>query len=279
MVCQPTTVQLIDCNDNIPSPPPTLLVVSRGNGITEQRLCWQRPRQRRAQGRPFTFHPPSTSPKTQEESKVAQMRVSVNVQRELKTGSEQGKRGRKQKRRGGKIQPKEEQQGCWHLCRYIKRKFSSLKIMLNKSGSSSSWPINCRESLMNCSRLSSRLRKWKVVIETAGWLHSHWSCYYTDDCKYEAGRERSGFDIGKTTLAHIKVWNANGESDAVCFLMGGCVRLCLLLAPILSLFPSQTLFHEKGVCVVIGADRQMFIASDTPHTTFASGATLNAFGF
>lgn len=37
-------------------------------------------------------------------------------------------------------------------------------------------------------------------METAGWLHSHWSCHYTDDCKNEAGKERSGFDILATAL-------------------------------------------------------------------------------
>lgn len=58
-----TAVQLIGRLDYTPSPPPPLLVWSRANGITEQRLCWQRLRQHRAQGRPFTFHPPPTSPK------------------------------------------------------------------------------------------------------------------------------------------------------------------------------------------------------------------------
>lgn len=37
-------------------------------------------------------------------------------------------------------------------------------------------------------------------METTGWLHSHWSCHYTDDCKNEAGKERSGFDILATAL-------------------------------------------------------------------------------
>lgn len=67
-------------------------------------------------------------------------------------------------------------------------------------------------------------------METAGWLHSHWSCHYTDDCKNEAGKERSGFDILATALPlcfHIKVWDGNGESNAVCFLLGGSVHLWL----------------------------------------------------
>lgn len=45
-----------------------------------------------------------------------------------------------------------------------------------------------------------RFNRRTVIRETAGWFHSHWSCYYTDDCKNEEGKERSGFDILATML-------------------------------------------------------------------------------
>lgn len=48
--------------------------------------------------RPFTFHPVLILPgKTQEESKVVQMRASVNARRELKTASESERRGEERK--------------------------------------------------------------------------------------------------------------------------------------------------------------------------------------
>lgn len=115
VVCHPSTVQLIDRLDYTPSPPPPLLVWSRGNGITEQRLCWQRPRQHRAQGRPFTFHPPPTSPKPGNTGRK-QGRPDESVCQRTE-GIESGFRASGEKK-----------EGCWRLCRDIERKtFSNLK--------------------------------------------------------------------------------------------------------------------------------------------------------
>lgn len=71
VVCQPTTVQLMTVLAAPHHPPPPLSVRSRGNGITEQRLCWQSLRQHQAQGRPLTSHPPPTSPETWKHRKKA----------------------------------------------------------------------------------------------------------------------------------------------------------------------------------------------------------------
>lgn len=75
------------------------------------------------------------------------------------------------------------------------------KSMLNESGSSTSWPYAVPgESPINCSHFCPRFNRRTVIIETAARLHSHWSCHYTDDCRNEAGEDRSGFDVVATTL-------------------------------------------------------------------------------
>ena len=66
---------------------------------------------------PFTPLQPPQNVETQEEGKVAQMRVSVNTQRELKAGLW---RGEKKEKWGGKSQEKEEQRGCCRSCGDIK---------------------------------------------------------------------------------------------------------------------------------------------------------------
>lgn len=179
------------------------------------------------------------------------------------------------KKNWGGNQQKEEKQGCWHLC-------IDIESMLNESGSSTSWPPVCRESLMNCSHHCSRFTERTVVIVTAGWLHSHGSCYYTDDCKNEEGKQKSGFDIETTTLP---LWFIS-KSETVM----GKATLSVLFWVVMSVCVSATGPHplffsfrlcstKKGGCAVISADRRVFIASDMPYTTLASAAILNAFGF
>lgn len=270
MVCQPTTAKLIDCLDCTPSPPPTPLVWSRGNSITEQRLCWQRPRQHRAQGRPFTFRPLSTSPKTQEESKVAQMRVSVNAQRELKTGSERGKKEKKEE------ELRREKSGKGRIARvltfvqrYRTEDIFQLESMLKKSGSSTIWPDELLSSLFRIYQKDRRnrdswLTSFTLILALHSWLQKRgkegelW-VWYRNHC----------------SVVHIKVWNGNRESGAVCFPLGGYVRLCLCYWPSF-LFPSDC-FIKRGGCDVTSADRHMLIASGMPYTTLA--CILNAFDF
>lgn len=147
VVCQPTAAQLIDYLDYTPSPPPPLLVWSRGNGITEQRLCWQSPRQHRAQGWPFPFHPSPTSPKTGNTGrKQGHPDESVCQRAE---GIESGFRAG-----GGKKELRREKSAKGRTVRvltfvqgYRKENIFQFKSMLNGSGSSTSWPSVPWESL------------------------------------------------------------------------------------------------------------------------------------
>lgn len=190
-------------------------------------------------------------------------------------GIENGFRARGGGKKWGGNQQKEEKQGCWHLC-------IDIESMLNESGSSTSWPPVCRESLMNCSHHCSRFNERTVVIVTAGWLHSHGSCYYTDDCKNEEGKQRSGFDIETTTLPLwfiSKSETVMGEATLSVFfwvVMSVCVSAT---GPHPLFFSFRLCSTKKGGCAVISADRRVFIASDMPYTTLASAAILNAFGF
>lgn len=121
-----------------PSPPPPLSVWSRGNGITEQRLCWQRPRQRRATGRPFTFHPPPTSPKPGNTGrKQGRPDESVCQRAEgIESGfrGEKKEQGREESAKGGTAKV------LTFVQRYRKEDMFQFKSMLNESGSSTGWP-------------------------------------------------------------------------------------------------------------------------------------------
>lgn len=131
------------------------------------------------------------------------MRVSVNTQRELKLGSERwgGERitGEGKKKRG--IRKNRECADIRAGVQKWKEDIFQFKSMLNESGSSTSWPYAVPgESPINCSHFCPRFNRRTVIIETAARLHSHWSCHYTDDCRNEAGEDRSGFDVVATTL-------------------------------------------------------------------------------
>lgn len=298
VVCRPTTVQLIDLS--WPLPPPTtttnpLLVWSRRNGITEQRLCWQRLKQHWAQGWPFPFHLPPTSPKPGNTGRK-QGRPDESVCQHVE-GIESGFRVRRKKRTEEEEFSKGRNSGeCWHLCEDIERKtFSQFKSMLNESGLSSSWPAALtvpRESSTNCSRFCSRFNRRTAIIETVGWFHSHWSCYYTDDCKNEAGKQRSGFDIQATTFPLWFISTSQtvmGKATLSVFfwvVLSVCVSATgplFSFSPFPSNFvPDFFIFYQKRrlACHInLSASRQMFIASDTPYTTLAASAVLNAFGF
>lgn len=103
-----------------------LLVWSRRNGITEQRLCWQKLKQHWAQGWPLTFHLLPTSPKPGNTGrKQGHPDESVFQRAE---GIESGFRVRGKKNWGGKNLQREDQRGCWHSCCDIERKtFSNLQ--------------------------------------------------------------------------------------------------------------------------------------------------------
>lgn len=141
------------------------------------------------------------------------------------------------------------------------------------------------------SRFCSRFNRRTDIIETAGWFHSHWSCYYTDDCKNEAGKERSGFDILATTLPFwfiSKSETVMGKATlsvffwvvlSVCDSATGPLSLSLFFLQILLQIFSFSYKKRRLCCHInLSADRHMFIATDMPHTTLAAATILNAFG-
>lgn len=85
---------------------------------------------------------------------------------------------------------------------------------------------------------------------------------YTDECNCAAEEGRSGSDAGTAALLPLA-----GSTGAVCFRLGGFVHLRLRYwpHPLRSTPPLQ-------ICVVISADRQIFIASDKLHPASASAA-------
>lgn len=96
---------------------------------------------------------------------------------------------------------------------------SLFEIYRKDSGNSDSWLTSLTRILL----LHRWLQKWGGEAEIWVWYRNHHS----------------------PSLVHIKVWNGNGESNALCFVLGGYVRLCLSYWPPSSLFFLQTLFHEK----------------------------------
>lgn len=206
VVCQPTTAQLMTVLAAPHRPPPPLSVRSRGNGITEQRLCWQSPRQHQAQGRPLTFHPPPTSPETWKHRKKARSSrwECLSTRRGNWKWVRSDGEGEKKELGRGKKSRRRKNSECADICAGMqkwKEDIFQFKSMLNESGPSTGWPYAVPgESPINCSHFCPRFNRRTVIIETAAWFHSHWSCHYTDDCRNEAGVDRSGFDVVATTL-------------------------------------------------------------------------------
>lgn len=201
VVCQPSTALLIDCLDYSPSPPPLLLCMIQGKWYFRAEVVLTEPET--AQNTRPTFHlsPLSNPPRTWKHRKKA---------RSPRWECLSTRRGNwKRLQRMGEARSEEGEIGkgrseCWRWCRDVEKddNFPPMKHVewislvnmpannLNSSSGDSDKP------LYFCQRLNRRT----FITGTASWFHSHWSCYYTDEGKNEAGKVRSGFHILATAL-------------------------------------------------------------------------------
>lgn len=128
-----------------------------------------------------------------------------------------------------------------------------------------------------------RFNRRTLVIETTSWFHSHWSCYYTDDCKNEAVKERSGFDILATTLP---LWfmsqseTVMGKATLSVFFRvvpSVCDSATTPTFPLFFFFLTCHFFFSAVLSYQIKCEH-LLMAGDVPFKPLASTAILNAFG-
>lgn len=161
----------------------------------------------------FTFHPMLNLPgKTQEESKVVQMRASVIARRELKTASEREER--KSKRFGGrekaaqkKGKEKAGQQDCWRFWKNWKFFFlCSLLAARSHPSSRLRWRLSGRtvltEQLADCVHADltdDRKMFFFKKSSDGGVRRKKRGVFWTADRSWQP-----------PPLLHLKVWSFNG---------------------------------------------------------------------
>lgn len=250
--------------------------------VLQSRGCVDRGRdstKHKADLSPFTLHQPPPQWKTPGRK---QGHLDENVcqhARGIENGFRTRGKGETAEMGGGskrRRKQKEQQPGCWHVCRNIKRRtLSSLRAWWTNQAHQRVG-LECMgesDEALNCLLETSRAveQRWRELVN---FIHMICLLHKWLQLQGSGGEIWVWYsDLHTPALLPITGSNGNGESNTVYFLLGGFVHLPLCYRP-----PSSHL-PPVWICVVISADRQIFIASDKLHPTSASAVSQKAFGF